>query len=166
MRWIVREGQERGRGERVYDRFANDSWDERKDAERVAECGGRTDCSYGADSETKPGPDGKHGRVIRLLSPDEAKRKAIAAELRTLAKAWRVEADDLHESGGHFRMLAGDLERRADELWPARGGRVKGTFVALSGEYVQKFGAALREAEVADDGTTVRIDVGPARGGR
>jgi hypothetical protein len=101
MRYIVREGKVRGKGR--YWHALGDRWIK-----------GRPALTY--SDRTIAGIDAKDlgGRVVRLLSHEEAKAKASAEALREAA------ADDRRTSE---TWVAEWLEERAEALWPARAGR-------------------------------------------
>jgi hypothetical protein len=65
------------------------------------------------------------GRVVRILSHEEAKRKAVAKELRAQAQQARKSGmkskeDELTEAFAKliFTAVALAMEERANELWP------------------------------------------------
>lgn len=73
-----------------------------------------------------------HGRVVRLLSREEAKARAVATELRALATyARRIGSERLRMVDWAGQSVADTIaeaaEARANALWPARaagsGGR-------------------------------------------
>lgn len=65
-------------------------------------------------------------RLVRLLSLAEAKRKAQAEALREAANNLPVELSRRGEGAIELvgvDMACSALEKRADDLWPARGGK-------------------------------------------
>lgn len=82
-----------------------------------------TDQAWAADlSEGEAGLlAAKHGgRVVRVLTRDEAKRKRAAEELRAAADALVEEAATFGAAEGTVEWCAMRLRQRAEELWAER----------------------------------------------
>lgn len=117
MRYVVREGTRRGCGRYLNPDVIN-GWSVHRTRARV-------------QSKASARASAKHwgGRVVRLLSPAEAKRKAIATEIRRIVEEDCAEglvvAKFKPEAGvPDCTMIMTDfLLKRADALWPAKGPR-------------------------------------------
>ncbi len=121
MKYIIREGTKRGEG--LY-------WTVRN-AYGFEEWGPQFFCFEPSErDEARDIAVRVGGRVVRLLSHEEAKRKAAAMELLDCAKAFMVRAharrmlrsDRMNTKADTYAESARALRERAEELWPAKGG--------------------------------------------
>ena len=111
--YLIREGKERGHGR--YLRFVRDILEETE-----AQWYGWRDKAekYYTDDEAGKDVARYGGRVVRLLTPAEAKRKAQAEVLREMA-AW-LRGPRPESPWPVSTQAADEAERRADALWPRR----------------------------------------------
>ena len=114
--YIVREGQVRGRG-----RYLCCLSDAREPFYWRPSAAG---CDRGARRTAERSAKSAGGRVVRILSHEEAKRKAKAAGLRELAEEMRADMKywpPFDVSRDVIKKMARKAEEKADALWPRKG---------------------------------------------